>query len=680
MSSSSAPTVDINALRYAALLEIADLLSCEREPASLFRNLDPLLRRVVAYDFIHFGIHDPVNQEMHAFLWDGNTWPTEPECLPLSGSSLGWLWQHQASLLIGDVEQQVPFEAEQSALRASGVRGLCGFPLIIGDGRLGAILFASRRPAAFSSDDLQFLNRVAELIALSVHGGLSESAVIKAHTRAHILLEAETLLASTLDLQQLLRAIAQSLRNAIPHDWASLAYYDDSKGRLRHYWLETPPTEHFDRGTWITGDDSILARSFQSQEINLLCGEDLCGVATASQPEVNPGACSACLIPLSTAKTRVGVLKLESGRDRAFTPQHVAMLSQIASIVALALENALTHRSLRLQRERMQTLLAISTALASGWDLHRVFPKISSSLRRIFRHEYASVALLHPSRGKLVGEVIDFPLGKGILREDTLEFDIAECPAGKAVTSRAVLIISHREFDAYSPSLASMLIDEGIKSLCCVPLCLPGGPLGTLNLASTREGAFQPDDCNLLRQVGMQIAIAFQNSLYARQIEDATSRLHEEQRYLEDEIRSNINFDEIVGHSAALKKVLDDVATVASSDSNVLVLGETGTGKELIARAIHRLSRRKDRTFIKLNCAAIPTGLLESELFGHEKGAFTGAVSQKIGRMELADQGTLFLDEVGEIPLELQPKLLRLLQDREFEAWAVRGRSKSTSA
>src|SRR6202034_1346444 len=193
------------------------------------------------------------------------------------------------------------------------------------------------------------------------------------------------------------------------------------------------------------------------------------------------------------------------------------------------------------------------------------------------------------------------------------------------------------------------------------------GKLGTLNLGSTTDHAFAPQDISFLKQVAAQVAIALDNARAYREIAELTDKLKKEKLYLQDEIRSVLNFEEIVGESPALKHVLAQVNTVAPSDATVLVLGETGTGKELIARALHRLSRRKDGAFIKLNCAAIPTGLLESELFGHEKGAFTGAVSPKIGRMELADGGTLFLDEVGEIPLELQPKTLRVLQDHEFE-------------
>jgi len=219
----------------------------------------------------------------------------------------------------------------------------------------------------------------------------------------------------------------------------------------------------------------------------------------------------------------------------------------------------------------------------------------------------------------------------------------------------------------YPAGTTDHLLAEGLQALCCVPLLRPKGPLGVLVLGSTRADAFKTDDLTLLNQVAAQLAIAIENARTTREVEQLRSRLEHEKSFLEGEPRTHLHFEEIIGESPALQHVLDQVAIVAASDATVLVLGETGTGKGLVARAIHRTSKRKDRSFITLNCAAIPTGLLESELFGHEKGAFTGAVSQKIGRLELADKGTLFLDEIGEIPLELQPKLLRVLQDHEFE-------------
>src|SRR5262249_22795241 len=217
------------------------------------------------------------------------------------------------------------------------------------------------------------------------------------------------------------------------------------------------------------------------------------------------------------------------------------------------------------------------------------------------------------------------------------------------------------------PDLERKVDEMGIRSGCAIPLIVHNRAIGAISMVRLEHKPFTEEDARLLEQCAGQIAIAVQNALTYGEIEELKDRLAQEKLYLEDEIRSEFNFEEIIGQSSALRKVLQLVDTVAASDSTVLLLGETGTGKELIARAVHEHSRRKSRTFVKLNCAAIPTGLLESELFGHEKGAFTGAIQQKTGRLELADQGTLFLDEVGDIPVEIQPKLLRALQEREFE-------------
>jgi len=207
----------------------------------------------------------------------------------------------------------------------------------------------------------------------------------------------------------------------------------------------------------------------------------------------------------------------------------------------------------------------------------------------------------------------------------------------------------------------------GMKSCCIVPLISHDRALGILSVGSRAVGAFTEEDAELLGQIAKQVAIAVDNALAFRKIEALKNKLNEERLYLEEEIRTEYNFEEIIGNSSALRRVLQEVETVAATDSTVLICGESGTGKELVARAIHNLSARRERTLVKVNCAAIPMGLLESELFGHERGAFTGAIERRVGRFELAHQGTIFLDEVGDIPLELQPKLLRVLQEQEFE-------------
>src|SRR6202008_4778307 len=254
---------------------------------------------------------------------------------------------------------------------------------------------------------------------------------------------------------------------------------------------------------------------------------------------------------------------------------------------------------------------------------------------------------------------------KGVIKEELLVTPSAAVK--KAIESLKPVLFDTRNREELEPDPYGLAAAEGLKAACSIPLVNRGRALGILSIVRTTETPFTPEDVDFLSRASGPIAIAVENALAYQEISELKDKLAQEKLYLEEEFRSEMGFEQIVGNSPALKHVLQLVETVASSDSTVLLLGETGTGKELIARAIHDRSGRKNRTFVKLNCAAIPTGLLESELFGHEKGAFTGAITQKIGRLELADQGTLFLDEVGDIPLEVQPKLLRALQEREFE-------------
>jgi formate hydrogenlyase transcriptional activator len=297
--------------------------------------------------------------------------------------------------------------------------------------------------------------------------------------------------------------------------------------------------------------------------------------------------------------------------------------------------------------------------------LRDVLQSISPSIRKVMRLDLVSLVLPDKDDQHTRLYALDFPDSKGLVQQDVLT-PLDGSVTGQVIRSGKLWVGDVDELSrlGFDPQIA---IKEGLQTLCMLPLSRGNRVLGVLCLARLQKNAFTQPDIDFLSQIAGQIAIAIDNALAYRQITELKDQLTQEKLYLEGELRSEMNFEEIIGNSAALRKVLHQVEAVAPTGSTVLIYGETGTGKELIARAVHNLSDRRANAFVKLNCAAIPTGLLESELFGHERGSFTGAVTQRIGRFELASQGTIFLDEVGEIPLDLQPKLLRVLQEREFE-------------
>src|SRR5713226_4251984 len=314
--------------------------------------------------------------------------------------------------------------------------------------------------------------------------------------------------------------------------------------------------------------------------------------------------------------------------------------------------------------DRLQLLLEVTNQVVSNLQLRDLLRAISGSVRRVMQCDLVGVFLPDSEGNRLQTFVLDFPESKGFIREEYCSTEGSlggfVFRTGKPWTGNAsdVLQLGVK----HDP-----IIPEGLNAGCMLPLVSRNRILGLLGLGRRDESTFSQADIEFLTQVANQIAIAVENALEYGQITEAKERLAEQKVYLEDEIRREHNFEEIIGNSPKLKAVLESVRIVAPADSTVLIHGETGTGKEVIARAIHNLSSRKGQAFVKVNCAAIPLGLLESELFGHEKGSFTGAIARRIGRFELAHKGTLFLDEVGDIPLEVQPKLLRVLQEQEFE-------------
>jgi formate hydrogenlyase transcriptional activator len=496
------------------------------------------------------------------------------------------------------------------------------------------------------------------------------------HSRRQLeaLLEVAESIAQHRDLAALFHDLAERLHSVVDFDFLTLVLHDPDRNVMRLHILETRLPTPVKTGSESPVDGHPSGWVWQSQQAFV--------VTDTEEDQRFPdflhrlrevGVRSLAMVPLTTAQHRLGAMGFGRLVPQVITDTELQFMQRVGSQVAVAVDNALNFQTsqayqiqLARERDRLQVLLDVNNILVSTRELTELFRGIVSSLEKVIHHDYTSLALRESGSGLLKIHALDFSSRPGFFdQEITVPLDTT--PSGICFTTAQPLLARGAEIDRFSNEIIRALRAEGVQTICCVPLITQGRTLGTLNLASRREDAFPHQDVELLQQVAAQIAIAVENALAFKQIDKLKDKLAEEKLYLEEEIRSEFNFEEIIGDSPALKRALAQVELVAPAGTAVLVTGDTGTGKELIARAIHNLSPRRERTFVKVNCAAIPSGLLESELFGHERGAFTGALTQKIGRFELADRGTLFLDEVADLPLELQPKLLRVLQEQEFE-------------
>ena len=476
------------------------------------------------------------------------------------------------------------------------------------------------------------------------------------------------------DLHAILQSVSRLLSQIIGCDCAALLLPNEDGKSARLYVLdvaERASTSPLVRDVPIDGALSGLIHEPKHRYIPSL-RDELAPVADLIQTTGIGSSRGAHLFPVSSAQERPGILVFITNDTGNCSPRNTELMTSAAVLISTFLDTALAFaaaeaykQTLARERDRFKLLLEINNHTIAHLEMGALFRAASKSLQSFFDSALTGFWLFEEKSSQLELSTLEFPRGMG-LRENTTTAVIEKDDVA-TMRARVAAIFGREDIDQFPAPVARALRENGIVSVLCVPLVGTNGLLGAISLGSKDEDAFNRDDLELLSQIANQISLALDNALAYHRVTFSCRRLEDERNYLESEFQSQYNFDDIVGQSAAIKDVLEQVSIVASTDSTVLLIGESGTGKELIARAIHNLSLRRERTFVRLNCAAVPSGLLESELFGHEKGAFTGALTQKRGRIELAHEGSLFLDEIGDIGLELQPKLLRVLQEREFE-------------
>ncbi len=501
----------------------------------------------------------------------------------------------------------------------------------------------------------------------------AEESLRKSEERWRTLLEINNAIITNLSQGALLRSIADTLRRVVPFDRAAMTLYQPDKGVFRFVAIEgNSGSEYFQPGLEISPHDSSVGWVFKHQKPILRRDLDKEQEYLNERRLASEGMRSHCVVPLIARGKSIGTLNVAHSVPGQYSEEVAEFLQEVANQIGLAIENmkayeeiATLNAKVALTAEQLRTLLEINNALVTNLSEDTLLHAISDALSRVVPFDRAALTLYLPEKGVFRYLGMESRLHSDHFRSGT-EFDRKSSVSAWVFDHQQAVVRDDIEKQQQYPN-DRHLVAEGLRSDCVVPLILRGKSLGTLNVGSVTRNRSSEADAKFLQEVAKQVALAVENTKSYEEIAVLKARLEEENIYLQEEIRTEHNFEEIIGTSPALLEVLRAVEQVAPTDSTVLIFGETGTGKELIARAIHSRSARKDRPLVRVDCGAISAGLVESELFGHMKGAFTGAFERRTGRFELANGGTIFLDEIGELPLEIQAKLLRVLQEHEFE-------------
>ena len=491
--------------------------------------------------------------------------------------------------------------------------------------------------------------------------------------RYRALLEVNNAIITNLTEDLLLRSISSALARLIPFDRCAITLYKAESSSFRFLAVEGElVSDYFQPGLEVEHHQTSAAWAFDHRQTLLRRNLEMERQFDNEHRLFSEGIRSLCVAPLIFQGKSIGTLSVVSLTKDRYSEEDAQFLQEVANQVGLAVENmkayeeiAALNRTVARTSERLRTRLEINNAIMTNLSEEGLLRSISEALRRVIPFARAALTLYVPERGAFRYLGVESSVHSDFFRAG-LVFDRKESISARAFDNQQPVLRSDLELEQQT-SNDRRLVAEGFRSDCVVPLVVRGKSIGTLNVASMSTNQYSEAEAEFLMEVGTQVALAVENMKAYEEIAGLKARLEKENIYLQEEIRTEKNFDEMVGTSPPLMAILREVDQVAPTDSTVLIHGETGTGKELIARAIHDRSARKNRPLVKVNCSAITAGLVESELFGHVKGAFTGALERRIGRFEFADGGTIFLDEVGELPLETQVKLLRVLQEREFE-------------
>src|SRR6267143_290119 len=626
--------------RYEALLRVSQNLISIRSSEELFRLLARELRAVVNFYVMGVGIYDENAHQIHLTSYGEPGVPLKVPQFAPEETFTWWVYQHQQPLIIPLLDAETRFPAVAEMLRNRGVRSVCVLPLTTVHRRLGGLALGSTEANAYSEEEVSFLSFVANQVALAVDDALNFDALQHAE---------EALRAS----EQSFRLIVDSIPGLVNTTTAEGEFEFVSQQCLDYFGA--------------TLEELKLQESKGWTASNIVHPDDFPRMLDTWGRSVETGH------PYESEYR----IRRADGVYRWFHVRSLPWRDTEGRIIRwYTLRTDIDDR--KRAEDRLQLLLDVTNQVVSNLQLHDLLGAISSSVRRVMQCDLVSVCFPDSEMKRLQTFVIDFPDSKGFIREELISIEGSlggfVFRTGKPWAGNATDLLQSGLKN--EPAIA-----EGLKTGCVLPLISRNVVLGVLALGRREDNRFSQADIGFLTQVANQVAIAVENATAYRQIEEARAelekafaeikdlkdRLQDENVALREQIDQALMFEEIVGVSPALRAVLSRVSKVAPTDSTVLLTGETGTGKELIARAIHKRSRRSSRPFVSVNCAAVPRDLIASELFGHEKGAFTGATQRRLGRFELAEGGTIFLDEIGELPAETQIALLRVLQEREFE-------------